>query len=54
MCIKLSREDLNSNPCSSHLTRTYTWKITITSKVRGGVYNVNRHAAYEYDNIDYI
>ena len=43
MYIKFTHEDLNSNPCSPYLTKTYTCRVTIMSKVCGGVYNVNRH-----------
>ena len=43
MCLKFSHEYLNSNPCSPYLTKTYICKVTIMSKIRGSVYNVNRH-----------
>ena len=43
ICIKFSQEDLNSNHYSPYLTKTYIYRVTIMSKIRGGVYNVNRH-----------
>ena len=36
MCVNIFPEDLNSDLYSPHLTITYTYGVTITSKVRGG------------------
>ena len=36
MYVKLSLGNLNPDPYSSHSISTYTYRITITSKVRGG------------------
>ena len=37
MCVKLHYEDLNPNPILPHLTSTYTCRMTITPRVRGGI-----------------
>ena len=37
MCVKLSRKDLNLGTCPPHSTSTYTYGMTITSRIRGGV-----------------
>ena len=35
MCVKLHFGDLNSGPCPSHPTSTYTCGVTITTRVGG-------------------
>ena len=37
MCVKLPLGDLNSGPCPLHPTNTYTYGVTTTPRVRGGV-----------------
>ena len=36
MCVKFPPGDLNPSPYPSHLTSTYTYKVTIALKVCGG------------------
>ena len=38
MCVKLSFGNLNFSHYSLHSTNTYTSKVTITSKVHGGLF----------------
>ena len=35
MCVKLPPENLNHNPYPPHPTSNYTYRVTITPKVRG-------------------
>ena len=37
MCVKFPPGDLNPSPYPSHLTSTYTYKVTIALKVCGGI-----------------
>ena len=37
MCVKLLPEDLNPDPSLTHLTNTYTCKVTIASRVCGDI-----------------
>ena len=37
MCVKLPSGDLNHSPYSSHLTNIYTCRVTIASRVCGGL-----------------
>ena len=37
MCVKLSPENLNFYHCPSHLTSTYTYEVTTTPIVCGGL-----------------
>ena len=36
MCVKLLPEDLNLGPNPSHFTNTYTCRVIIAPRVRGG------------------
>ena len=38
MCVKLPFGDLNPGHCPSHLTNTYTYEVTVVSRVCSGTF----------------
>ena len=38
MCVKFSPKNLNPDPYHTHLTNTYTCRVTIAQRVCGGKY----------------